>query len=188
MESLDKLREWSHDVCGGCECDKEIQQIADEIEHEIEDRIGDLMTTGIDGYPEPFNTPDAMHMILGTAADNFETPQDAVLYLQGYTSMLLPVDADGVPIHVGDSLNWEYEEDKLTVCAVAPGRVHHWVVQNGIRSTIDYPPSQCTHYKPRTIEDVLREFAQECAKSSLVYREADIEHYADELRSMGVGE
>ena len=109
--------------------------------------------------------------------------------------MLLPVDADGVPIHVGDMLNWEYEEEKFTVCAVAPGRVHHWVQQDGKRSTVDYPPTQCTHYKPRTIEDVLESFLVDydtwdvdCKVDRLGERRLLFAKYADELRGMMEGE
>ena len=45
LESVERLREWSHDVCGDCECDKEIQQIADEIEREIGERYMLMDTT-----------------------------------------------------------------------------------------------------------------------------------------------
>ena len=101
--------------------------------------------------------------------------------------MELPVDADGLPIHVGDQLNWKYEEEKHVVCAVAPGRVHHWVHGNGKRSTVDCPPTECTHYKPRTVEDVLTDFGNEIAAQGhqvgLTGHEI-VMKYADELRDL----
>ena len=109
--------------------------------------------------------------------------------------MELPVDADGVPIRVGDMLNWEYESEKYTVCAVAPGRVHHWIQQDGKRSTIDYPPNQVTHYKQRTLEDVLEDYVVEyqtrAARSNFGSEHFDhvdvhemVKRCADEIRDL----
>lgn len=111
--------------------------------------------------------------------------------------MELPLDADGTPIHVGDKMQYHGGEP-FTVCAVAPGVIHTWVaVKLGERmTTYDYKPSQCTHYKPRTIEDVLREYALEM---NLTYETGEIggeeraealddltAKYAKELRGMKV--
>lgn len=71
--------------------------------------------------------------------------------------MELPLDADGVPIHVGDEM--QYHGGKpFTVCAVAPCVIHIWAAAKlGERATTyDHRPDRCTHYKPRTIEDVLQ--------------------------------
>lgn len=102
--------------------------------------------------------------------------------------MLLPVDADGVPIHVGDKMQYHGGEP-FTVCAVAPGVIHVWaVVKLGERmTTYDYAPSQCTHYKPRTLEDVLLDAIERAAHPENEWSEI-IADCADELRSMGVGE
>lgn len=71
--------------------------------------------------------------------------------------MELPVDADGEPIHVSDKMQYHGCEP-FTVCAVAPAVIHTWAaVKLGERkTTYDYNPAQCTHYKPRTLEDVLQ--------------------------------
>jgi len=48
----------------------------------------------------------------------------------------------------------------------------------------------CRHVKPRTIEDVLREFSDKCCvhtRDELNLIPELIADYADELRSMGVG-
>lgn len=93
----------------------------------------------------------------------------------------LPVDADGVPIHVGDKMQYHGGEPFI-VCAVAPCVIHTWAeVKLGERmTTYDYEPLQCTHYKPRTVEDVLQ-----CAGVSI----AAIEDVAAEIRELlGVSE
>lgn len=104
--------------------------------------------------------------------------------------MELPVDADGVPIRVGDEM--ESDNERFVVCAVAPGRVHRWHVHNIGEldsGTVAYPPGLLHHFKPRTVEDVLKEFgdwykhvAGGCDEPGI------IAEYADELRGMGVGE
>lgn len=72
--------------------------------------------------------------------------------------MELPLDADGVPVHVGDKMQYHGGEP-FTVCAVAPGVIHMWAAAKlGERSTTyHYAPDLCTHHKPRTIEDVLQD-------------------------------
>lgn len=90
--------------------------------------------------------------------------------------MELPLDADGVPIHVGDKMQYHGGEPFI-VCAVAPGVIHTWAaVKLGERkTTYDYTPIQCTHYKPRTLEYVLQ-----CAGVSV----AAIEDVAAEIREL----
>lgn len=52
-----------------------------------------------------------------------------------------------------------YQPPYVTWCGtIALGVIHTWaVVKLGERkTTYDYAPAQCTHYKPRTLEDVLQ--------------------------------
>ena len=65
--------------------------------------------------------------------------------------MELPVDADGVPIHVGDVLERGYVVDY-----VAP----NWCLATGRGAMY---ADMCHHVKPRTLEDVLNDFAVEAA-------------------------
>lgn len=107
--------------------------------------------------------------------------------------MELPVDADGVPIHVGDKM--EYDGcAPFVVCAVAPGVIHAWKetkLGEG-KTTVDYPPAQCHHFKPRTIEDVLGEFAKRVLNSGHQWGLDAVDvtaEYAAEIRElMGDGE
>lgn len=97
--------------------------------------------------------------------------------------MLLPVDADGVPIHVGDELfNKNKPTDVYKVTAIADNgyiRIYH--------DTAHIHSSQCRHVKPRTIEDVLRDYGEEIARqghqAGLTMGEITAK-YADELRGM----
>jgi len=113
--------------------------------------------------------------------------------------MLLPVDADGVPIHPRDEVDTSMGE-KGPIGHLEYWYPNHWV------AVIEYKPGQFTRYdpaaishvKPRTIEDVLREFRFD---ANLVYGNPNIggedradelaalvSKYADELRQIGVGE
>ena len=68
--------------------------------------------------------------------------------------MLLPVDADGVPIRVGDELfNKNKPTDAYKVTAIADNgyiRIYH--------DTAHIHSSQCRHVKPDTLKELLEEF------------------------------
>ena len=94
--------------------------------------------------------------------------------------MELPLDADGVPIHIGDELfNKNKPTDVYKVTAIADNgylRIYH--------DTAHIHSSQCRHVKPRTIEDVLYECFHDCMYKYPTGIEDIIGKYADELRSM----
>lgn len=74
----------------------------------------------------------------------------------------LPVDADGVPIHVGDTVTcarsvWEVTGLRLT--GLAWGVCCTIFNDHGGSGTNVYPPCDLRHYYAPTVEDVLREFA-----------------------------
>lgn len=105
--------------------------------------------------------------------------------------MLLPVDADGVPIRVGDKLR--FCDFAVQCAAVSPERIYYWdEYSNGhwVKGV------ECRHCKSRTIEDVLEEFLIEFddwdwntgGNDRDNARKQLFAKYADELRSMGVGE
>ena len=130
MESIEKLRELTADIN------------STEIINHI-DVVGKFM----------FHSEwlESWHKTFGATCDEIKH-EIAERYME------LPADADGVPIHVGDKM--QYHGDKpFTVCAVAPGVIHEWTESRiGERvETYHYTPAQCKHYKPRTIEDVLQD-------------------------------
>lgn len=79
--------------------------------------------------------------------------------------MELPVDADGVPIHVGDYLESEEYDGRLFPCRGLNVEVcksgKRWTVcmsYDSYSGTSEYTSARrCRHVKPRTIEDVLRD-------------------------------
>ena len=107
-------------------------------------------------------------MILNSIADAIES-EIAERFIE------LPVDANGVPIHVGDEL-----EGGFAVDYVAP----HWVFSAGRGAKHD---GSCHHVKPRTLEDVLSEFANRVCNSGHQWwlDAADVvPQYADEIREL----
>lgn len=203
IKALDKLRESSHlddnkwtletgEVvnCFGSDPNdpnavnwgEQWRRIADEIEREVDDLIDDMGMVSVDGYEVPFNTPDALHMVLGAAADRFDTPEDAVRYLQGETSMLLPVDSDGVPICVGDHMRSVGTDKHGVVCGVGENSFHLG------DSAYGYNPEAFRHVKPRTLEYVLEEYYDKRewdeADNHALEAESLTAQYAAEIREL----
>ena len=73
----------------------------------------------------------------------------------------LPVDADGVPIRIGDVV-YDCNESPSEKFSVAIMELDKWgwslLDSYGERNE----PGQCHHYHAQTVEDVLREFALAC--------------------------
>lgn len=97
----------------------------------------------------------------------------------------LPVDADGVPIHVGDVIQFVNEQGgtgaKVEVCAISK---HYAYYGEGKHF---YKASMCRHVNPRTIEDAISDALRDYAITDMS-RDEVIAKYADDLRNMGVGE
>lgn len=189
MKSVDKLRELpvfgAVSVDGDlnatnqrmvCATKEEILEIADEIEEEF-------ALYSLRNYPKPFGSHEAMHMVLGTAADNFDTPEEAVDYMKGETSMPLPVDADGVPIRVGDKLI-AYNE-RFDVEGVGDGIVIYRNEDDELGELFN--PAATVHVKPRTLEDVLVDMLEAAIGYSDAHTDVSlvaVEKYADEIREL----
>ena len=114
----------------------------------------------------------------------------------------LPVDADGVPIRIGDKLYPKYGDPftcfgyryVMQVGYVDP----HWEVffKHGKTGTTAYLSAHsCRHANPRTIEDVLAEFVERynevdndpshySVEQRIAADNGTIEKYADELREL----
>ena len=112
--------------------------------------------------------------------------------------MLLPVDADGVPIHVGDELMTS-EYSKRFTCTGYSYQTEgyekpHWSIAyryDDYDGTTEFVSLRsCRHVNPRTIEDVLKAFFHDALDADAyctVHIDDVIAKYADELRQMGVG-
>lgn len=100
--------------------------------------------------------------------------------------VMLPLDADGAPIHVGDSVGVICGEDGKVV-AVELGE-SGWsvsIVPAGWDVPTLHDPSSLRHRHERTVEDVLRELV-EVAEDTSAGRldDGDIQGFADEIRQM----
>lgn len=101
----------------------------------------------------------------------------------------LPLDADGVPICVGDKVTEHEDGHTFKVDGFMDWDGEWWVF---MRDGIQAPASRCTHHHEPTVEDVLREFAEKVIDSQIpsvhpTYEEA-IAEFAAKLRLAKEGE
>lgn len=153
MESIDKLRKY---VTGGAGqgisiiCEKNILKDLDNIEREVEQLRDREYQNGREDARGAVEFADR----LCRAA---ECREDVTLWGVDYTP--LPVDADGVPIHVGDVLEWVDPDGEVTVTctvdAVGVGCFFAWDAAN-CRYAQKCANAYRHHHAP-TVEDVLRE-------------------------------
>ena len=92
--------------------------------------------------------------------------------------MLLPVDADGVPIHIGDVMD-----------VLKDGAIVRGVGENSFESSWCRYENAASyrHVKPRTIEDVLRDVMKETRLADMTNDEV-VTQYADAIRELTGGE
>lgn len=96
---------------------------------------------------------------------------------------LLPVDADGVPVRPREKVSTGMGEHG-PIEHLEYWHLNHWV------AVIEYKPGQFTRYdpaairhvKPRTLEDVLADFAAEVEQDNNTIETA--RRYADEIREL----
>lgn len=98
----------------------------------------------------------------------------------------LPVDADGVPVKLGDTIG-EVDNCEFYTFTVE-GYTSSLPDGEGELLLVDanddvWNPRNCRHFKLRTIEEVLREFGMECADDAYATDEA-VAKYAEEIRGM----
>lgn len=105
--------------------------------------------------------------------------------------MKLPLDADGVPIHVGDLIEFGRKGERLEVTHI--GWTKHGdptIAYRRPNGTLDCSciGIECRHVKPRTLEDVLAAFAAELHSDRIDSLDRRIERcaarYADEIREV----
>ena len=84
----------------------------------------------------------------------------------------LPVDADGVPIRVGDVMAYEDNTKPMAVTALVPPAV--FLTEDGPRYA-----DMCRHYHAPTVEDVLREMLEKAVGYSNAHTTAAINAIAE---------
>lgn len=173
MKSIDNLREWWRDRFPvmdrqlGCDFREHIDNIEREVE-ELRDREYRNVREDAEGAVEFADR-------LKAAVDRRE---DVTLWGVDYTP--LPVDADGVPIHVGDVMDEQLPfggyaapapVDTMELSRGAGG--YGWMVRLDSESGAFINPKLLRHHHAPTVEDVLREF--------YVYAERGKEHHREDV-------
>lgn len=100
-------------------------------------------------------------------------PTDSQMAELGYAK--LPVDADGVPIHVGNKI--EYLSGGRDIVRFITLNDNGWLVNER-----GWEPYTMRHHCVQTVEDVLREFARECDADAYGITDAKVAEFAAKLR------
>lgn len=182
MESIDRLRKYgarfnnSHDAWSGI--GTEILEFADEIECEFKE-----LTDERDLLKRQWGAGVDFDQRLEECADNRE---DVTLFGVEYTA--LPVDADGVPIHVGDVMEFTYDPPQDQPLFEVSGFGADGTLFYAPRGEVD--PRKTTnasvvrHHAP-TVEDVLREFGKRWDDPAHYAKGELVETFAAKLRLAG---
>lgn len=158
IKALEKLRNWK---CEGHPC-AAMRTCADEIQAEVDERERLLKQ----------NT---------SVTEDYYKDMIAEMY------MPLPLDRDGVPIRVGDMIEYEGDEDTYRLHAQGV-----YVYGNGLVGVMNerfgiWYPENCRHVKPRTLEDVLEEFYHDASDADAfctVKIDDVLDKYAAEIREL----
>lgn len=157
MAITDELREWSKDRFFMGNGWQEIRDIADRIDREHRTAMEKVAAEA-----------DALPMTDESMAEH------------GWVR--LPLDADGVPIRVGDVMEWPTTGETFEVVGIGDGTVFY--VDGGCDECADWTgASTKRHHHTPTVEDVLREFADEVQRCCDT--EDTIAEYAAKLRLAG---
>lgn len=154
MRSVDMMREWASSGKLYSDTERFVLHFADEIEREIAE------------------TEAFCRRVEEAARNNDELDVFGVAY------MPLPTDADGVPIRPGDKLI-AYNE-RFDVEGIGDGIVIYRNEDDELGELFN--PAATVHVKPRTLEDVLADFAADAENDRNTIETA--RKYADEIREL----
>ena len=126
--------------------------------------------------------------------DGIDADKNAIVYIK------LPVDADGVPIRVGDVMEWPTTGETFEVVGISANTLFY--IEHDFDDSAQWTAAyDKRHHHEPTVEDVLREFAEKMNENMGMYtgeaidadewRDADrqtIAEYASKLRLAGEGE
>ena len=179
MKSIDRLREY---VCSAPMSSMTnvarsiVVGMTDEIEREVEDARDRDYRNGREDAAGAAEFADRL-------CRASERREDVTLWGVDYTA--LPVDAGGVPIHVGDVMEERSGHTFEAASLMAFGGSDNWLVLSDPQNFSSFrEPHDIRHHHAPTVEDVLREFAQEMNENLGMYTgeaiDADEWHEADE--------
>lgn len=188
MSITNELREWTRTHTVNCSDNRiALVAIAGRIDAEHESKVSYWQGASYkDGYDEGF-----------ASADDYFTDKRETLKEHGWVK--LPVDADGVPIHVGDKMEFcafDIEHPVIrTVDGIGKDVFFAWCGERGYQQ---HDAKRYRHYTPQTVEDVLLE-ACKAYHGLMVESMSDVAHdmpapseviaeYAAKLRLAGEDE
>ena len=174
MESIDRLRRYVS-VSTGRWAGSAIDSLIDQVEREVERERVDAYTKG---YDEGF-----------ASADDWAAQHEDAMAEHGWVR--LPVDADGVPIHIGDVMEFTYDPPQdqplFEVSGFGAGGTLFYAARGEVAPRKTTNASVVRHHHAPTVEDVLRKFALACEDAGNAGPEVEriAAEYAAKLRLAG---
>lgn len=175
MKSVDRLREWSRwlDNTYATDDGKSYNVYNYQPYNEMKS-CGEYMREQCDEIEREIAEAEAFCRRVEEAARNNDE-----LDVFGVAYMPLPVDADDVPIRAGDKLEhasggWTFTADSL--------EIDRWGAHVRPNGQARVQCANCRHVKPRTLTDVLADFAAEVENDRNTIETA--RKYADEIREL----
>ena len=180
MNITDELREWCVDRVFMGNGYAEVLGIADNIDA--------AHRAALEKLAAQLDETSDMREFCGRIEQAANNREDVTLWGVDYTP--LPVDADGVPIHVGDVLDVKFDTKRkpFTVSFVGERAVAFWVVGQPDLKSFNLDTVLVTHHHEPTVEDVPREFAREIDADAYGITAAKVAEFAAKLRLVGEDE
>lgn len=149
MNSIDKLREYALTAASVNATTRAVLAgYVDEIEREVEELRDRDYRNGREDAKGAVEFADR----LKAAVDKRE---DVTLFGVDYTP--LPLDADGMPIHVGDVMEWP-DGKTFEVVGIGDGTLYYLETLDDGTVGIEWTSTECKRHNAPTVEDVLEEF------------------------------
>lgn len=167
MGITDELRKWGYGFCGDT--------------HDVVTDIADRIDAAHQKAEDEWKAKDDQTWLKGYAECHAELMAGNEVIAESLEEagwVKLPVDADGVPIHIGDEMVLQHEaaEKPYTVQSLTwDGEDWYFTCNEGFFNACGWE-----HYHAPTVEDVLREFADEMNQNLGMYSGEAID--ADEWR------
>lgn len=191
MESLDKLRSCfdNYAILNTVTAKKVVRDLADEIEREVSENYVGMPTQGGIGMESLNRARKAFGMYTNihteTGVERVDDLFDAIERELKEHYVLLPLDKDGVPIHIGEEMV-DDKKDRFVVREIdfTDTCIRVFATENGIQYI--YEPSKIVHYHKNPIEDMLRNLVTKARQidvdGSPMLKENDIRELSDKLQ------
>ena len=166
MSITDELREWGG--TGNSQFARHVQDIADRIDAEhariVRQKVNKAHADGEQSAIRQLRSASKDHR-RGYQLGHKEAMQEVQR-----THVALPLDANGMPIHVGDVMEERSGHTFEVASLMAFGGTDNWLVLSNPRNFSSFrEPHDIRHYKPPTVEDVLRDMHMKLDEVTALY-------------------